>query len=373
MKSEAHHLASLDVFRGLAVASMIVVNNPGAWDSVFAPLQHAAWNHVAFADFVFPCFIFIMGVAIPFAFRRHAEEGRRPGTLHGRIASRVVVLAALGLLLNFIAGSWSLADLRIPGVLQRIAVVYLVTAVLVLHTRTVTWAVIATGLLLIHWAALVLMPFAGHAGGVVSAEQNLSAYIDAALFGSHRLMPLDPEGALGTLSAVSLALVGALAGHWLRIAVGDRRRIAGLALGGLVLLAVGLGWSHVLPLNKPLWTGSFTLVTAGTASLALAACYGCIDTLQLRAWARPFVWLGANPLVIYGLSEATGHLMDRAWIPSGLGQTTTRSWVFWQALEPWAGATLSATAVSLLFAVAFTAIWIGAAGILHSRHIRIRV
>ena len=384
MKPTAAHLDSLDVFRGLAVASMIVVNNPGAWDAVFDPFEHAPWNTTSFADFVFPAFIFIMGIAMPFAFARHSghgdddgdgESGGRHsrGRVYRRLALRVIALIALGIALNATAGFPSPADLRIPGVLQRIAMVYLITAVVVLQTRAATQAAIAAGLLLVHWVLLTAVPFGGHPAGIISPQQNLSAFVDAWLFGAHRIMPLDPEGALGTLSAAALALIGALAGQWLRAPLSRGRQVIGLIAGGLVLLGFGLAWSAVLPLNKPLWTGSFTLVTAGAAVLGFAICHLLIDVGPLMTWARPFTWLGANPLAIYALSELTGHLMDQGWLSSPSGPTTMRAWLFGYALDPWVVPRVGASAASLLFAVAFTALWVGVAGVLHHQRIRIRL
>lgn len=373
MKPADPHLESLDLFRGVAIVGMIAVDNPGAWDAVFPFLEHAGWNRISLADFVFPSFIFIMGVAMPFAFGRRLEHGPRGSRIHRRIVSRAILLGAIGLVLNATAGFAALSTLRFPGVLQRIAVVYLLTALVVLHTPTAVRAIVAAGLVLTHWAVLTLVPFGHLPGGVFSDQQNISAFIDAWLFGAHRLMPLDPEGALGTLSATGLALLGVLAGQWLRAPVGERRRVAGLATGGLALLGVGLVWAWVLPLNKPLWTGSFSLVTGGAAALALAACVVAVEVAPIRKCCRPFVWLGVNPLAIYGLSELTGHLMDQAWVSSGAGATTARAWLFSRLLEPDIGASLSRAGASAVFAAGIAALWIGVAGVLYERDIRVRV
>jgi predicted acyltransferase len=373
MKPAPPHLDALDLFRGLAIASMIVVNNPGDWDAVFPALEHAGWNRVSFADFVFPSFIFIMGVAMPFAFGRRLENTPPGFRTYLRIGSRAIILIAIGLLLNAAAGFPTLSALRIPGVLQRIAMVYLLTALVVLCVKSSVRPLVAALLFLTHWAVLTLVPFDHHAGGVVSPQQNISAFMDAWLFGAHRLMPLDPEGALGTISATGLALLGVLAGGWLRVHVDQRRRILGLATGGIALMGLGLVWSRVLPLNKPLWTGSFSLVTGGAAALALAACFVAVEVAPVRKWTRPFMWLGVNPLAIYGLSELTGHLMDQAWVASDSGPTTTRAWLFSRLLEPGVGASLSRAGASMMFAVGIAALWISVAGVLDRQGIRVRV
>ncbi len=374
MKAARHHLESLDAFRGLSIAGMILVNNPGSWDAVHPPLLHAAWNGCTVADLVFPCFIFILGVAMPFAFSRRLASGHERAALDRRIWRRAASLVALGLVLNAIASLPAIASLRIPGVLQRIGVVYLLGAFIVLHTGALMRLAVAGLLLLGHWALLVLVPFGGHAAGVVVADRNLAAVVDRAVFGAHTLTASgDPEGLLGTLPAIGSALLGSLAGDWLRGSTSTDRRLGGLVGGGIVALGLGVAWSFAWPLNKSLWSGSYALVTAGLAALLFALCFLLIDVWHVRRWARPLVWLGMNPLAIYFLAELVGHLIDRPWVPDGATWTTPKSWFFWEVLRPRIAPPLDDAGASLTFAVLTVVVWTLLAGALYRRNVRLQV
>ncbi|MGE5245346.1 MAG: acyltransferase family protein [Betaproteobacteria bacterium] len=374
MKPADHRLQSLDAFRGITIAGMILVNNPGSWDTVYPLLVHADWNGCTLADLVFPFFIFIMGVAMPFAFSRRLSSGPARAGLRRHIWRRAGSLVALGLVLNVVAALPAAGQLRIPGVLQRIGIVYLIAAFVVLHAGTAARLGIAAAILAGHWALLVLVPFGGHAAGVVAPDHNLAGMIDKAVFGAHTLTPAgDPEGLLGTAPAVASALFGSIAGDWLRSCDTAARRIGGLAAGGGAALLLGLVWSRAWPLNKPLWTGSFTLVTAGLGALLFALCFLLIDVWRVRRWARPFVWLGVNPLAIYFLAEFVGHLMDRPWVPDGAEWTTAKSWLFWTVLQPRIAPPLGDAGASLAFAVLTVLAWTLVAGVLYRRDVRIQV
>jgi predicted acyltransferase len=373
VKVAAHHLESLDVLRGATVAAMILVNNPGDWNNVFSPLLHAYWLGCTFADVVFPWFIFIMGVAMPYALARRQERGEPAPATYRRIGRRVVILIALGLVLAIVASWPAVSPIRLPGVLQRIALSYLFAAIIVLNSGVRGWAIAAAVLLLGHWALLALVPFGGYPAGTMTPAHNLAQYLDAHLFGRYAFaIPNDPEGLLGTLSATATALIGALTGHMMRSAGDDRARVRGLAAAGVVVLAVGVAWSGVLPLSKPLWTGSYVFVVCGLGMLAFALTSLIVDFWGLRAWARPFLWLGVNPLAMYILSEFFGHLLEKPWIREGRGMTTAKSWLFWRFLEP-AVPGWPAEWVSFAFAVAYVALWMAVAGVLYRRRVRIQV
>jgi predicted acyltransferase len=385
----ARRLESLDAFRGLAVAGMILVNNPGSWDAVPPLLLHADWNGCTIADLVFPAFIFIVGAAMPFAFSRRLTAGTR-AALDRRIWGRGARLVALGLVLNLVAVAPDLAHVRFPGVLQRIGVVYVAAAFVVLHTDAVARLALAAASFLGHWALLTLIPFGGRAAGIVTPHHNLASLLDRAVFGLHTLTPAgDPEGLLGTIPAIGTALLGSIAGEWIaRTSQPARdpggtpkgswidatvRGAAGLAAGGAAAAIIGLAWARIWPLNKPLWTGSYALFTAGIAALILALCYLLIDVRGFRRWARPLVWLGVNPLAIYFLAELTGHVLDRPWVPDGVEWTTAKSWMFWEILQPHLEPLLSDTGISVAFAALTVAVWTAVAGVLHRRGIRVQV
>ena len=372
MKAARHHLQSLDAFRGVTIAAMIVVNNPGDWTAVYEPLLHASWNGWTIADLVFPSFIFIMGFAMPFAFARRREGATGMAPLHGRIARRALALVLLGLLLNVVAAWQTRMPVRFPGVLQRTGIVYFVAAMMVLHTKPRTWPAIAALMMLAHWALLTLVPFDSVPAGSMTYEHNLSGYLDAMVFGRHSHKPFgDPEGILGTMTAVATALVGACAGEIVRQPRSDRTKIAALLCGGAVSIACGLAWSRVLPINKPLWTGSYVLFTSGVAAVAFAAFYWFVDVLGMRTIVRPFVWLGVNPLALYFLSELVGHAIEQGLVRQGAQWTTAKAWLYWRVFAPLSG-DLSPSA-SLVFALLFAALWLGVAAVLYRRGIRIQV
>jgi predicted acyltransferase len=363
MTTDRHHLVSLDVLRGMTVAAMILVNNPGDWNSVFPPLLHADWNGWTFADVVFPFFVFIMGCAMPFAFaRRQAQHGAE-----WRAAKRVIrrgsLLVLLGLLLNVEAAFPHVAAMRIPGVLQRLGLAYMAAALLVRSTTAMTQAAVAVALMVGHWAVMTLVPFGGMpATHLVTRDHNLAGFVDAHVFGSHTLVPgFDPEGLLGTLPTIATALVGALAGQWLRRHSNHRVQLAGLMMGAVVMTVIGLMWSTVWPINKPLWSGSYALLMSGFAAATLAVCLFVVDIADLRGWARPFLALGGNPLAIYFGSEFVGHLLERR-----------KDLIYWGVFASIAGR-FGGEWASLLYALAYVGCWLAIAVALDRRHIRIRV
>ncbi len=373
MKSVAHHITSLDVFRGLAVAAMIVVNNPGNWNAVHPQLVHAHWNGWTFADFVFPCFVFIVGVGLPFAFARRRESADRTQML-AAVAMRCATLVVLGLLLNLADALPHRAAIRVPGVLQRIGLAYAIAAPIVLLTGAVGWVAAAAGLLAAHTGLLLLVPFDGQAAGTMTLAHNLPGFVDRRIFGTHMLTPSsDPEGIVGTLSTAVTMLCGAMAGAWLRASPDAIRRVSGLAAGGALALAIGLAWSSWLPLNKSLWTGSFALASTGLAAVVFAACYAVVDVRGIRAWATPFVWLGVNPLAIYFLSELSRHLLDIGWIADGPSRVGLKDALFWRYLSRIGDGDFGGVRSSLVFALGFTAIWTCVAGLLYRRGVRLRV
>jgi predicted acyltransferase len=354
-------IESLDVLRGLAVAGMILVNNPGDWTAVYPPLLHAYWTGLTVADLVFPAFIFAMGVAMPFAFARRRVTEASTREIYKQIARRVTLLIALGLVLNAVNAWPNVSPLRLPGVLQRIALAYFFASIVVLNVRSSRWLLVAASLLVVHWAFLVLVPFGDHPSGAMTPDDNLARSIDTLVFGRHALIPNDPEGLLGTLTASATAMFGAAAGEWIRRAPTSAVRLRVLVTGGAVALGLGLLWSRALPLSKPLWTGSFVLVTAGLTTLALALVDFVVDVRGLRRWSRPFVWLGANAIAIYVGSEIVRRLLD-----------ARKAWLFWEVLEP-ALRPWPLEIASFAIAVGFLAVWIAVGAVLYRYRVNVRV
>jgi predicted acyltransferase len=343
-------LLSLDAFRGLTIAGMVLVNNPGTWAAVHAPLRHAAWHGLTPTDVIFPFFLFIVGAAIPLA----------PPT-PGRIARRAAVIFVLGLVLNAAFGlDW--ATLRIPGVLQRIAVCYLVAALLFLTTSWRTQAALTAVLLPGYWAAMTLVPVPGHGAGDLGPEGNLAAWLDRAVLGAHiwkAARVYDPEGLLSTVPAVATTLLGVLTGRWLRSARPPGVIAAGLAAAGAIGTALGVLWGLAFPVNKSLWTSSYVVLTAGLALLVLAACHGAIEVRGWRRWALPFAVLGVNALALFFLSTLAAVVLVR---------TGAQHAIFARVFGPWA----APANASLAYAAAYLGVWWAAMWGLWRAGIRLR-
>ena len=341
-------LRSLDAFRGLTIAGMILVNNPGTWSAIYPPLRHAAWHGLTPTDLIFPFFLVIVGLAIP-----PSLGGRSPSQAVVRVARRAAVIFALGLVLSAVP-DFSLATLRIPGVLQRIAVCYLVAAVLFLTTGWRTQAAVTATLLLGYWAALTLVPVPGYGPGHLGPEGNLGAWLDRTLLGQAHLWRVsrvyDPEGILSTVPAIATVLIGVLAGSVMKREREPRATAAGLALAGAVATMVGAAWALAFPLNKALWTSSYAVLSAGLALLTFALCYWAVEIRGWRRWASPFVVLGVNALAVYFLSQLTAQLL--VWLRVDAGVSAKR-FLFEHAFAPWA----SPVNASLAYAATYLLLW----------------
>jgi predicted acyltransferase len=369
-------LRSLDVFRGATIAGMILVNNPGDGRSSYAPLLHAEWHGWTPTDLVFPFFLFAVGVAIPLAFARRLEAaaGER-GPLYRQIVRRTLILLALGLVLNwfpFIGRDWATA--RLPGVLQRIAVVYLCASLAFLHLRTRGRLVLSAALLSGYWLALKLVPVPGYGAGDLSAAGNLAGYVDGVLLGAHVWRhapgPADPEGILSTLPAVVSALAGTFVGEWLRSGREARDKLIGLFVWGCLLLTSGLALAGWMPLNKNLWTSTYVLFTTGFALLVLAVAYHFVDLRGRGGWALPFDVFGKNSILAFVGSGLMARLLGMVRWQGAAGETVTaKSWLYGGLLASW----LPDSFASLVWALLFVAVWLGLMGLLYRRKIFIRI
>jgi predicted acyltransferase len=345
------------VFRGATVAAMVLVNNPGTWGAVYAPLRHADWHGWTPTDLIFPFFLFIVGVAVPFAIGRRLAEGEQRGRIVLRIVRRSAVIFALGLLLHAVSNP-DPATIRIPGVLQRIAVCYLIAALLFVTTGWRTQAGLAAAALLAYWAALTLIPVPGFGAGELGKEGNLAAWLDRSLLGAHLWRVgrvYDPEGILSTVPAIATTLLGVLTGRWLRGKRAPVSTVKGLVLSGAGGVAAGLLWGRWFPINKSLWTSSYTVFTAGAALLALAACYWLIEMKGSKWWTTPFAILGVNALAAFFLSTLLAILLARVRVAGGNGQPHRLQAVLFESLfAPWGVAALA----SLAWAMANVLLWV---------------
>jgi predicted acyltransferase len=373
-------LLSLDVFRGITIAAMVLVNNPGTWSAVYWPLEHAEWHGWTPTDLVFPFFLFIVGVSITLALGRRRTVGDTRGALALRAVRRSAVIFALGLMLNIVVmlGYGQGFDaVRIMGVLQRIALCYLAAALLFLWSGWRTQAGVAVALLLGYWALLTLVPVPGFGAGDLDKVGSLTAWLDRLVLDRHiwgGSKVYDPEGLLSTLPSIATTLAGVLAGHWLRSGPASiwslKRKALGLAQVGLVATVAGLVWGAWFPINKSLWTSSYALFTAGAAALVLAACLWLVDVAGYQRWATPFVVFGTNALALYFLSTLCAVLLGIIRIPQPGGVSLAVQAVLYRRLfAPWT----SPINGSLAWAIAYLLIWLGAMWLLYRRRIFIRV
>ncbi len=349
----APRLQSLDAFRGLTVAAMLLVNNPGSWSYVYPPLAHAEWHGWTPTDLIFPFFLFIVGVALAFSLGGRAEQGTGRRALLLRILRRGLVIILAGLLLNGFP-FYHLDTLRWPGVLQRIGLVYLVAAPAWLFLSTRGIAVLSGTLLLGYWGLMTLVPVPGYGPGVLEPVGNLAQAIDARLLAGHTWKPeWDPEGLLSTLPAIATCLLGTLTGRWLRGQVPDGRVAWRLALAGALAAAAGLTWGLLFPINKSLWTSSYAVFTAGAALLALAPCYGLIEVAGRAGWARPWLPFGTNPLLVFVGSGLMARLLLLIRVGPGEATEPLQRVIYARGFASWAGPLNG----SLAYAIAFVCVW----------------
>jgi predicted acyltransferase len=369
----AGRMLSLDVFRGMTIAGMILVNNPGDWGAIYSPLEHASWSGWTPTDLVFPSFLFIVGVSITLALSRRAETAGSRRDLYVKIARRSIIIFALGLVL---AGfpHYNLSTIRIPGVLQRIAVCYLFASVIFLNTDWRKQIYIAVGLLLAYWALMTLVSVPGFGpGNLASKEGNLAAYIDRAVFGGHvwrQAKVYDPEGILSTIGALATTLIGVLTGHLLRSRRAPLEKVAAMFVAGVAGVVAGWAWNYWFPINKALWTSSYVLFAAGMALQLLALCYWLVDIKGFKRWALPFVVFGTNALAVYFLAELSANIISIIEFTRADGSRAALQTIVYENLfASWA----SPVNASLAFAVCTVLLWLGVMSLLYRRRIFIKV
>lgn len=294
-------VVSVDIFRGLTIVLMILVNTPGTWSNVYGPLLHAEWHGYTPTDLVFPFFLFIVGTSIVFAY-----QGKQPSkTVYRKITIRTLKLLGLGLFLGAFTISFPFINewqaIRLPGVLQRIGLVFFFAALLFLHCNLRVLLGICIAMLLGYWIWMGFIPLMGEAPTFERAPNNWANYIDLNVLGTHMYKPdYDPEGILSTIPAIATSLMGIFTGLLLRSARKDKVRM--MIVMGTGLLLLGYLWNTVFPINKALWTSSYVLVTAGWANLFLALIYYLTDVKDIK-FGSIFRYAGANAITIYFLSS----------------------------------------------------------------------
>lgn len=380
MTARAERLISLDVFRGMTVAGMLLVNNPGTWSAIYPPLEHAEWNGWTPTDLIFPFFLFIVGITTELSLRARRARGDDESAILRQIVRRGALIFLFGFLLSgFPFFTWppALPDAsflervvdrvqhwRVMGVLQRIGVAYLVGGLLTWRTTLRQQVAIVVGLLFGYWAlqTVVPVPDTGVAGRFVldKPDQLLSAWLDRVVFGVDHLWSgsktWDPEGLLSTLPAIGTMMLGTFAGRW--IARQERPltdRLAGLFAAGAIAMMLGLMWHWVFPINKSIWTSSYVLFTAGMGAVSLATCMWVIDVMAWRRWTFPFVVYGTNPMLAFLGSGLMARCISSIWtweLADGK-RISAQAFVFKTAYASW----LPLREASLAYAVSFVIVW----------------
>lgn len=369
--STATRLVSLDAFRGATIALMVLVNNAGSGRDSYRQLEHAAWHGWTITDTVFPSFVWIVGVAITLSLGKRLAAGVPKSSLMAQVARRAAVLFLLGLAV-YAFPAFDLGTQRILGVLQRIAICYLIASAIYLYgglRAQILWIV---GLFAAYWMMMTLIPVPGYGPGRLDVAGNFAHYIDQLVLGTHNYAHTrtwDPEGIVSTLPAIATALFGILAGQILRLRRPLAERTTWLFVTGSLLLLLGLICSAWLPINKKLWTDSFALFMAGLDFLVFAIFAWFIDGLGWRKPARPMVIFGMNAIALYMISEGLAELLDAVRVNGAGGKISLQAYIY----RAWFAPLASPPNASLLYSLAFVAVVYAAAYGLYRRGWFLRV
>jgi len=388
---------SLDVFRGLTIAGMLLVNNPGTWSAIFPPLEHAEWNGWTPTDLIFPFFLFIVGITTHLSLSARRARGDDDSALVKQILRRGIIIYLLGFAMAMFpfyqwgtiaalpnATPWDrilyrIEHVRILGVLPRIGIVYIFAGLLTLKTTLKQQVIIIAALLFGYWFAMTLIPVPGEneIGALLlhTKDRNLAAWLDRAILGTNHTwvgsVTFDPEGPMSTLPAIATAMLGVIAGRW--IALRDKallERITGLFAAGSIGMVVGLMWNWSFPINKNLWTSSYVIFTAGMACIALATIMWIVDYCNVKWWTKPLVVFGVNPIVAFVGSGVMARLIYTLWHVNYNGASVSIQNAIYQiGFASW----LPPRVASLGFALMFVLMWYGILLVLYRRKIILKV
>jgi predicted acyltransferase len=368
MNNSTRYIA-LDVFRGMTIALMILVNNPGSWSHIYAPLEHSAWHGCTPTDLVFPFFLFIVGVSMFFSFAKYGSALNKSSA--GKVLRRAALIFLIGLFLNSFP-QW-LADyskLRIMGVLQRIALVYLFGSLIVLSSPKKWLPYISLAIILIYWALLYFL------GGAdpYSLNGNYTSTFDAMILGKSHMyqgfgITFDPEGLFSTLPAIASVIIGYIIGEFISKTEKSKLPLY-LLLIGLGGMVIGYAWGLILPINKPIWTSSYVIYTAGWACVIMSILIWIIDIKGYSKWASFFLVFGMNSLFIFALSGIWARILTRI-IKINVDGTivTGYNWLYINIFQPLAGDING----SLLFAISHIIVFWFICWVLYKKRIFIKV
>jgi predicted acyltransferase len=366
-------LLSLDVFRGITVAAMILVNNPGDWAHIYSPLEHAEWNGCSPTDLIFPFFLFIVGVSIVFAL----DSGKLDLNNHPKLIKSIIIrslkLFALGLILSLFP-YFDFSVVRIPGVLQRIAIVYLVASLIFIKLKPKSIVQLFGVILITYWALLTLIPVPGVGNANLGKDTNLGAWIDRTLLTEAHLWKSaktwDPEGLFSTIPAIATGLFGVLMGIILKAKQRTQEnKVVWLFFFGFFGFLLGLIVDLFFPINKSLWTSSYVLYTGGLASMGLAFCYWLIDVRQVTWFTKPFVIFGINAITVFFASGIIARSMNIIKTTLNGQEISLKGYLYQQFFTPY----LSPLNASLAGAITFVLIWLLVLWLMFRKNIIIKV
>ncbi len=353
--TETTRLVSLDAFRGAVIALMVLVNNGGGPES-FAQLQHSKWHGWTITDFVFPSFLWMVGISITLSLGKRMRAGIPKAVLLRQILRRALILIALGLLV-YLFPEFRFATMRFPGVLQRIGICYFAASCIYLTSGLRGQLFWIAGLLFVYWTLMTFFPVPAYGAGRYDLEGNFAHFVDRILFGVHNYHAgdWDPEGSISTLPAVATTLFGIMAGHLLRWDEKLSKKLVAMMIIGAALVIAGLIWNFWMPINKKLWTGSFSLFNAGLDSIVFACFAWIVDGAGMQLPVRPLVIFGMNAIAVYMAAELLASTLD--WLD-------IHDWIFQHALAPIASPKIA----SLLYATGFVVAMYGVAYALYRRN-----
>ncbi len=362
-------LMALDVMRGLTIALMIMVNTPGSWSYVYPPLLHSDWNGCTPTDLVFPFFLFIVGVSMWFSFKKFDSGITNKGLY--KVIKRFLIMFLIGVFLNGFP-NFDFENLRYLGVLQRIAIAYLIGALICMQFNYKQLSIIFGLILIGYWGLL----FFGVSEGPYDLATNIVRKVDIFLFGENHLykgfgMPFDPEGLLSALPAVGTLLMGNFTGRFIDRSSTTIEGVKKLLIFGALATFIGWIWNFTFPINKALWTSSYVLYAGGLAMVFLATLLWLIDVKGLKKWAKPFIHFGTNPLAIYVFSGIyVSSIIYFVHIPIASGEVLSGySYLYKQVFVPIAGNMNG----SLLFAITHIIFFWFITYILYKRKIFIKI
>jgi predicted acyltransferase len=371
MTTAANRIISLDIFRGLTIMAMIIVNTPGSWSYIYPVLAHSHWNGCTPTDLVFPFFIFAMGFAAVISITSRLRKGVSRKKLVLQLFRRSAIIFCLGIIINTFPFN-DLSNIRIPGVLQRIAIVNLVLGLMLIYFEIKTFWYASIALLLGYWGLMTLVPVPDFGPANLDPTTNLSAWLDRLILGNHvwnYTKLYDPEGILSTLPALVSGFIGVISGHAFLKSKSESEKLINLVVIGNILIFSGMVWGMIFPINKQLWTSSYVIYTSGLAMVVLGICYWLADIKRIRQFAPPFLAFGTNPIIAYFGSQIGASLLGILLISYEGNKIPLYDWLFiqYQLLG------LSPVNASLFGAILFTSFWLLVVGIMYRWKIIVKI